>query len=337
MNTCTLNLDHVDDLIPQLAKHFNTDYYENFGEFSLKIPERFGQGAIWGINFPNGVGLHFLKGEFYEDFKLYFSNDSISSLRFIYCVKGCLEHVFGDDDEVKDVKRYQHIITAPKYSESESFCFKAHTETLICYLEIDRERFQQQLSYDLTKIDASFYSLFADINNLTRIWHKGYYSLEISDIISQLDTYEQKGLIRTNFLGAKALEIMSAMLALYRQDASGVSKKPILREHDMEAIVKAVAHIEENLNSLGTIPEIAEAVGLEPYRLQQGFKKVYHVTVNDFIKDHRLKLALKMLTTENKNVSEVVYELGLSSRSYFSKIFKEKYGISPKEISMRDN
>ncbi|WP_245585041.1 helix-turn-helix domain-containing protein [Psychroserpens burtonensis] len=31
------------------------------------------------------------------------------------------------------------------------------------------------------------------------------------------------------------------------------------------------------------------------------------------------------------NVSQVVYSIGFTSRSYFSKIFKEKYGITPNE------
>ena len=56
------------------------------------------------------------------------------------------------------------------------------------------------------------------------------------------------------------------------------------------------------------------------------------MTVNDYIKEYRLKRALTMLTSEDKNVSEVVYALGLSSRSYFSKIFKEKYGIPPSSL-----
>lgn len=100
----------------------------------------------------------------------------------------------------------------------------------------------------------------------------------------------------------------------------------------MENIAAAVQYIENHIADLKTIPEIAEAVGIEAYRLQDGFKRNYGVTVNDYIKDFRLKRALTMLTSEDKNVSEVVYALGLSSRSYFSKIFKEKYGISPSAL-----
>ena len=64
-------------------------------------------------------------------------------------------------------------------------------------------------------------------------------------------------------------------------------------------------------------------------KLQEGFQSIFGKTVNEYIRDVRLTRALNILLAGNKNVSEVVYELGLSSRSYFSKIFKEKYGVSP--------
>ena len=35
------------------------------------------------------------------------------------------------------------------------------------------------------------------------------------------------------------------------------------------------------------------------------------------------------------NISEIVYTIGFSSRSYFSKIFKEKYNISPNEYKSK--
>ena len=122
------------------------------------------------------------------------------------------------------------------------------------------------------------------------------------------------------------------MLKLFKEDSLEGKKHPTLRLADLDNIAAAVQYIENHISELVTIPEIAEVVGIETYRLQDGFKRNYGMTVNDYIKEFRLKRALTMLTSEDKNVSEVVYALGLSSRSYFSKIFKEKYGISPSSL-----
>ena len=44
----------------------------------------------------------------------------------------------------------------------------------------------------------------------------------------------------------------------------------------------------------------------------------------------KLEAAKIMLMESEKNISEIVTAIGLNNRSYFSKIFKEKYGVSPK-------
>lgn len=330
MNSYTLELKEVDDFVPEIAAAFNVSYDVQFGEFSLKIPKDIGEGTIKGINFPNGIGLHILNCNFKSNTEFYFKNTRINSLRFIYCMKGEVSHKFSNlEDSVTTIKRSEHLIAAPRYDEDQMYQIKKEQTSIICYLEIDKERFQSQLSYNLSKIDPVYYPLFADVNALKRILQKGYYSLQISDIIDDILTNDDVGLIRTNYLGAKALECTSLMLKLYKEDSSKDAGKNTLRLFDLENIAMAVEYIEKNISNLETIPKIAQAVGMESHRLQEGFKRNYGITVNDYIKEYRLKKALTMLTTEDMNVSEVVYALGLSSRSYFSKIFKEKYGISP--------
>ncbi|MFC0521267.1 helix-turn-helix domain-containing protein [Mesonia maritima] len=74
---------------------------------------------------------------------------------------------------------------------------------------------------------------------------------------------------------------------------------------------------------------MSKKFGLSKQKLQQGFQLKHQHTINEYIKSKRLELALKLLDEGEKNISEIVYEIGLSSRSYFSKIFKEKYKIAP--------
>lgn len=332
MKSYRLKIEEVDDFVPQIAKAFGVNYTTKFGEFSLQIPSHIGKGVVRGINFPNGIGLHILNCDMVDDTEFYFENNGINSLRFIYCMKGEVGHKFSGATEETAIRRAEHLIAAPRYNEDQIYIIKKAHPAVLCYLELNKQKFQEQLSYDLTKIDEVYYPLFADVNALTQICNKGYYSLQISDIIDDILTNDDVGLVRTNYLGAKALECTSLMLKLYKEDHQNGSKRTTLRLSDMENIAAAVQYIENHIADLKTIPEIAEAVGIEAYRLQDGFKRNYGVTVNDYIKDFRLKRALTMLTSEDKNVSEVVYALGLSSRSYFSKIFKEKYGISPSAL-----
>lgn len=58
-------------------------------------------------------------------------------------------------------------------------------------------------------------------------------------------------------------------------------------------------------------------------------------TPNTFIKDFRLKRALYYMRLKRGNISEIAFETGFGSPSYFTKCFQQKYGISPSDYLQR--
>ena len=61
---------------------------------------------------------------------------------------------------------------------------------------------------------------------------------------------------------------------------------------------------------------------------------MHGVTVTKYIRHTRILAAEHVIKTTDLNISEVVYSIGLTSRSYFSKIFKKKYNCSPKDYQL---
>ena len=76
---------------------------------------------------------------------------------------------------------------------------------------------------------------------------------------------------------------------------------------------------------------LSSITGLSKKKLQLGFKHLFGATVCEFIKNERLKKAELLLRTTELNISEVSYSVGITSRSYFCKIFKGKYACVPKD------
>jgi AraC-like DNA-binding protein len=54
-------------------------------------------------------------------------------------------------------------------------------------------------------------------------------------------------------------------------------------------------------------------------------------TVNEFIRNIRLKKSLQLLEQKNLTITEIAYAVGFSSQSYYTRSFKKQYGVSPKE------
>ena len=103
----------------------------------------------------------------------------------------------------------------------------------------------------------------------------------------------------------------------------------------MNTIVKT---IEDNIdNSEFGIRELCEAT---KWSHQQVYRKVRALTgesINEFIRTVRLKRAAQLLSEKGCRVSDVMYIVGFNSHSYFTKCFKEKYGMSPREYAEMDH
>ena len=80
-----------------------------------------------------------------------------------------------------------------------------------------------------------------------------------------------------------------------------------------------------------SVDDFAEAMG---YRRSIFFKKVKSLTGQtpaDYIRTQRMNRAAEMLRDETVSVAEVAYQVGISEPHYFTRIFKQQFGISPKK------
>jgi signal transduction histidine kinase/CheY-like chemotaxis protein len=77
---------------------------------------------------------------------------------------------------------------------------------------------------------------------------------------------------------------------------------------------------------------MADEVGMSKASLYKKVKSVTGLTPHGLIKQYRLKKAADLLRNSSLSVSEVIYETGFNSRSYFYKSFNELFHCHPKEF-----
>jgi AraC-like DNA-binding protein len=81
-----------------------------------------------------------------------------------------------------------------------------------------------------------------------------------------------------------------------------------------------------------TIELFNTKMGLSKSQLYRKTISLTALSPSDFMKEYRLRMSLKHLAESKGNVSEIAYDSGFSSPSYFSKCFQKRYGISPSEF-----
>jgi AraC-like DNA-binding protein/TolB-like protein len=85
------------------------------------------------------------------------------------------------------------------------------------------------------------------------------------------------------------------------------------------------------------VKTLAKAYGLSRSQLFKKLKKYTGKSVSQFIKEIRLKKAHQLLKEGKLSVSEVSYQVGFSSPTYFASSFKEYFGFSPSTIRHLEN
>lgn len=105
-------------------------------------------------------------------------------------------------------------------------------------------------------------------------------------------------------------------------------------------MTRAVEYIKENYNQNLSVENIANMLGIERSYLSRLFKTYKNKSTQNYIIDYRIQRAKKMFEEEDLNVSQVCTAVGYTNIYCFSRIFKSRVGMSPKEyreMCKRDN
>ena len=119
-------------------------------------------------------------------------------------------------------------------------------------------------------------------------------------------------------------------------DGSSTMEKEEISSMEQDFVDKLRSLINNNLrNSKLNIDDLSDEMGFSRVQFYRKTKSLTGYAPNELVRITRLKLSRKLLTTTDKNISEIAYEVGFSSPSYFSKCYKDYFGESPLDIQKK--
>lgn len=99
-----------------------------------------------------------------------------------------------------------------------------------------------------------------------------------------------------------------------------------------DSFERILYYVQSNFKSPITREELAELSGYSPQYVSQLFRKNLGMTMQEYLNNLRLETARRDLMSKNDSITSIIHENGFSSPKYFTKIFKEKYGVSAREF-----
>lgn len=315
-------LRHSWKVTPEAQPHLKT----------LQIPSHLGTGCIKEFRFDAGVYLILFKGCLQEPMKISVQTRKKTPILFEYQVSGDVYlNLYGDETERHKVPELDMTIHAPYGSDEVVYEWDAGQAQEWVLVAINRSVYQTHLEHSTLSLPSRLGQLFRGGPERNSFFYQKPYGIYISKVLAEMsaNTFDP-GLLEA-FMEGKTLELLALQFHKYL-DTTEPSKRIVdLKPHDLNAIVKARELIDASLHDAPTIPELARKVGVNVNKLKRGFKQVYNTTINRYTTGKRLDWANQLLLKEDMPVGEVVYRVGYENRSYFSRIYKERFGMHPSD------
>jgi len=152
--------------------------------------------------------------------------------------------------------------------------------------------------------------------------HKVYEEIFIK-LCDYYNTYTKHDEIRVQSL------ILELIHTLYMDAKNQIHSKEYRSKSEL--IEKSLEYIKIHLTEDLSLQEVAQAVSLSPTYFHSIFKKALCKTLHEYVEEQRIKKAIHLLMTTEMKLTEIAYECGFSSQSYFSYVFKRKMNTTPRK------
>lgn len=331
MKTLAINSRNLAATFEEFKSQLGGRLEINSKEFKLEIDSDLVKGSITGMAIENAISYIEYNIISKEDFKIKYDLSQSNLLHFTYCAKGQLSQQYNLDAKENWLNQFQTGIFSSASNNENNYSFNKNEKTKVSIISVDVSVVADR---DLkSQLENSFQT-----NQENDLSYLGSLNLKIFDKIEQLTSINQKGLVRSLLVNSTVYHILALEIEQYRKDLSSPETcLNMLTIADMESVKEISSFVKGNPEIQYSLKFLCKKSGLSPVKLQEGFKILHERTVTDFIRNVRIEAAENLIRTSELNISEIVYTIGLTSRSYFSKIFKEKYNCSPKHYQNQLN
>ena len=276
----------------------------------------YGEGFIISYFF-DGLLINIISAKFKEDF-LFISKHNLSALELSVLMEG--EKIIRSSNFKSDLileKNESYLL----YDDCESkkiifYKDKPLKEVKIRMYDdfIKKHQMQVLLSNDKTLSLKKSNRNFA--HQLTS---------KMEEVVSEILSNSQKGLLKRIFLESKTLELLHLQLNFQ-------AKKTYNSDNILKKIYRVETILQTNLHKQISIEQLARMVLLNQNVLKNEFKKLFDETIFNYTKKLRMSKAKNFLIHTQKPIYEIADMVGYKNPTHFTAAFKKFEKITPKQF-----
>lgn len=198
---------------------------------------------------------------------------------------------------------------------------------------------------NFTNLSPGNYQLHIHSTNNDGIWRKNYRTLTVVVVPT---FWEQWGWL-INILIVAVLAGLSLTWYLHRlgerqqqvvkQEVNATKFEILTRpteQNDQEFVRRLLEVLEKHLaDGELQVNDLADEMNMSRATFYRRLKQSFDMSPNDFIHQVRMRRSIEMLTTTDDTVAQIAYAVGFNNPKYFSKCFRQDFGVTPAEYRNR--
>ena len=141
-----------------------------------------------------------------------------------------------------------------------------------------------------------------------------------------LDEYENKSYGYKSSLKLQLSELLIYLMSCKKYDYSEGLKFP---NAQYNKISKISEYINKHYNEKLTLDHLAQKYNISSYYLSRTFKDVLGITFIEYLNFTRISESKKLIINTNLSMTEIAFEVGFESSTYFTKVFKSITNTTP--------
>lgn len=129
------------------------------------------------------------------------------------------------------------------------------------------------------------------------------------------------------------LKMILAILVEHYASYAGKRSASQIRQSDLKRMQCVFEYIDANYAEAVSLEDAAGLVPMSPRSFTRFFKKVTGQTFVTYLNSFRVEKARQLLSDGGRTITDVCYEVGFSSQSYFGAVFRKLVHMSPSEYA----
>lgn len=301
------------------------------GIYTLVLDSEYGSGDVKCISFNSCMQAVVFDLTLKADVRIPLTKPKSDMVYFLYCLRGNSTLSPETLEAPVGLAELQSAILYSRKNSDNYFTAGKDARFVFSFIGINRQRYKDIFKGDFRGLDGRLRQLLDLVQGHENHYHLGNHNLKVGEHLKALHKHNFNHDVSSflYFEGYCNLILANQIEEFYKHlnsnsNSTSLTREELQRVQEVSDFIKNYPEVQHSIKSLGT------RSGLSPNKLQEGFKFMHERTVSDFVRNVRLEKAEELIKNTDLNISEVVYSIGLTSRSYFCKIFKNKYDCSPK-------